>query len=54
MFKCKHQFLVGLDFLFTSELRLFFVMPFIPGGELYRFFKVQKRFSEDQVKFYAA
>ena len=54
MFKCKHQFLVGLDFLFVSELRLFFVMPFIPGGELYRFFKVQKRFSEDQVKFYAA
>lgn len=29
MFKCNHDFLVGMEFLFMSELRLFFVMPFI-------------------------
>ena len=36
-----------------SEMRLFFVMPFIRGGELYRFFKSKKRFKEQEVKFYA-
>jgi serine/threonine protein kinase len=54
MFKCQHQFLVGMEFLFMSDLRLFFVMPFIRGGELYRFFKAKKRFKEHEVKFYAA
>ena len=44
MFKCQHQFLVGMEFLFMSDLRLFFVMPFIRGGELYRFFKAKRRF----------
>lgn len=53
MFKCQHQFLVGMDYLFMSKLRLFFVMPFIRGGELYRFFKSRKRFKEEEVKFYA-
>ena len=32
---------------------MFFVMPFIRGGELYRFFKSKKRFKEQEVKFYA-
>jgi hypothetical protein len=54
MFKCQHQFLVGMEFLFMSELRLFFVMPFIRGGELYRFFKSRRRFKENEVKFYSA
>jgi len=54
MFKCQHQFLVGMEFLFMSDLRLFFVMPFIRGGELYRFFKAKRRFKENEVKFYAA
>lgn len=54
MFKCQHQFLVGMEYLFMSDLRLFFVMPFIRGGELYRFFKAKRRFKEHEVKFYAA
>ena len=29
-------------------------MPFIWGGELYKYFLKQKRFPEQQVKFYAA
>jgi serine/threonine protein kinase len=53
MFKCQHQFLVGMEYLFMSNLRLFFVMPFVQGGELYRFFKSKKRFKESEVKFYA-
>ena len=53
MFKCQHRFLVGMEYLFMSDLRLFFVMPFIRGGELYRFFKAKRRFKEHEVKFYA-
>lgn len=51
---CDHQFLVGMEYLFQSATRLYFVMPFVKGGELYKIFKVQKRFSEEVVKFYSA
>jgi serine/threonine protein kinase len=54
MFECDHPFLVGMEYLFQNELRLYFVMPFVRGGELYTFFKAQKRFTEKQVIFYAA
>ena len=38
MFECDHPFLVGMEFLFQNELRLYFVMPFVKGGELYKIF----------------
>lgn len=38
MFECDHPFLVGMDYLFQNDLRLYFVMPFIRGGELYKVF----------------
>jgi len=43
-----------MDYLFQSETRLYFVMPFIQGGELYKIFKARKRLDEDTVRFYAA
>lgn len=39
LFNCDHPFLVGMDYLFQSPQRLYFVMPFIKGGELYKIFK---------------
>ena len=39
LFAANHPFLVGMDFLFQSEARLYFVMPFVRGGELYKIFK---------------
>lgn len=38
MFEADHPFLVGMDYLFQSETRLYFVMPFVRGGELYKVF----------------
>ena len=38
LFAVDHPFLVGMDFLFQTETRLYFVMPFIRGGELYKVF----------------
>ena len=38
LFQADHPFLVGMDFLFQSDTRLYFVMPFVQGGELYKIF----------------
>lgn len=53
LFECKHPFLIQMDFLFQNEMRLYFVMPFIQGGELYKILKNEKKFKEDVVIFYA-
>jgi len=54
LFTADHPFLAGMEFLFQSEIRLYFVMPFINGGELYKIFQEERRFPEVVVKFYAA
>ena len=36
MLECDHPFLVGMDYMFQSELRLYFVMPYLCGGEMYK------------------
>jgi tRNA A-37 threonylcarbamoyl transferase component Bud32 len=53
LLNCDHPFLVGMDFVFQSDLRLYFVMQFVEGGELYKHFLSNKRFPEEVVKFYA-
>ena len=35
MLEVDHPFLVSLDYVFSDELRIHLVMPFINGGELY-------------------
>jgi serine/threonine protein kinase len=42
-----------MDYVFQNDMRLYFVMPFVRGGELYKHFMKHKRFTEQQVKFYA-
>lgn len=39
MFECDNDFLVGMEFLYQNELRLYFVMPFVRGGELYKIYE---------------
>jgi len=54
MLNCDHPFLIGMDYLFQNDLRLYFVMPFVRGAELYKVFRKERRFEEATVKFYAA
>jgi serum/glucocorticoid-regulated kinase 2 len=54
MFWCDHPNLVGMEFVFQTDLRLYFVMQFVRGGELYKHFIKSKRFKESSVKFYIA
>ena len=50
----NHPFLVGLDYAFQTDEKLYFVLQFMQGGELFQHLRKQKRFSEQQAKFYAA
>ena len=56
LFSANHPFLTGVDYVFQSKTRVYFVMPYIAGAELYKLVMKQrrKRFSEKIVKFYAA
>lgn len=54
LFGCDHPNLISMEYLFESPERLYFVMPFVKGGELYKVFKSRKRLPEECVKFYAA
>ena len=50
----NHQFLVSLVYAFQTPEKLYFVMEFMKGGELYQHLLKLDRFTEHQAKFYAA
>lgn len=49
-----HPFLVGLKFAFQTEDKLYMVLEFMGGGELFHWLRIKKRFTENQSKLYAA
>ncbi|KNC99070.1 AGC protein kinase [Spizellomyces punctatus DAOM BR117] len=49
-----HPFIVGLHYAFQSPERLYLVMEYVNGGELYFHVSHFGRFSEERVRFYAA
>ncbi|KAJ3163746.1 RAC-gamma serine/threonine-protein kinase [Geranomyces variabilis] len=49
-----HPFIVGLHYAFQSADRLYLVMEYINGGELYFHIAHYGRFCEDRARFYAA
>jgi serum/glucocorticoid-regulated kinase 2 len=51
--KAQHPFLVGMDYVFQTDQKIFFVMRFVRGGELFMHLSKVRRFPEDQAKFYA-
>lgn len=53
LFSNNHPFICGIDYVFQNDSRLYFAMPFIRGGELYKIIE-QGQLSEAEVKFYAA
>ena len=52
--KLDYPFLVGMVFCFQTEERIYFVMPFVRGGELFQHLRNQRFLPEDKVKFYSA
>jgi serum/glucocorticoid-regulated kinase 2 len=49
-----HPFLVGLIFCFQTDERLYFIMPFLNGGELFQHLRKFRIFNEEKVRFYAS
>ena len=47
------EFLLTLSFFYQSPERIYFVTPFIPGGDLYNLLKKKGHLEEDLVRFYS-
>lgn len=50
----EHPNIVSLDFVFKNDERIYFVMNFVRGGELFKQIIDCRRFEEDRARFYAA
>lgn len=61
--KTERDILVGLDdcpfivklfYTFQTDKKLYFILEFCPGGEIFNLLQKKRRLSEDQTRFYAA
>lgn len=50
----EHPFLVSLEYAFQTKQKIFFIMNFIKGGDMFSHVRREERFSENRAKFYAA
>ncbi|CAF1598201.1 unnamed protein product, partial [Didymodactylos carnosus] len=51
---CRHPFLVSLQYSFQTPDKLYFVMDFVNGGELFYHLQQERAFNEQRTRFYAA
>lgn len=49
----QYPFLVKMSYVFQTDQKVYFVMNFIRGGELFTHLNNEKRFTEEKAKFYA-
>ena len=52
--KIKNPFIVDLHYAFQTEDKLYFIMDFLNGGELFWHLRKDMKFSEKRARFYAA
>jgi len=52
--KVQHPFIVQLHYAFQTDDKLYMVLDFVNGGELFFHLKREGRFPENRVKFYVA
>lgn len=51
--EADHPFLVGMEYVFQTDMKIFFVMKFVRGGELFMHLRKMRQFSEKRSKFYS-
>lgn len=51
---CNSPFIVRMHFAFQSAEKLYLVLDYLPGGELFFHLKQERRFEEERVRLYAA
>jgi len=54
LMKLNHPFLVNLNYSFQTDDKLYFILDYVNGGELFYHLQREKRFSEERVRFYGA
>ena len=54
LIESQNEFILSLSFFFQTKERIYFITPFIKGGDLYHKLKKDKFLKEDLVKFYSA
>lgn len=52
--KVKNPYIVGLHFAFQTETKLYFIIDFLNGGEMFTYLRKEQRFQEPKAKVYAA
>ena len=52
--QCEHPFIMNLDYVFQNDARIYFLMRYIEGGDLYHHLIKKRQFKEQVAKFYAA
>lgn len=52
--KIKNPFIVDLHYAFQTDEKLYFIMDFLNGGELFWHLRRDMKFSEKRARFYAA
>ena len=50
----NNAFLVGLKYSFQTDTKLYLLLDYVPGGELFNHLQIEQFFSEDRSLFYAA
>jgi serine/threonine protein kinase len=54
LLRTVHPFLVGAHYAFQSHTKIFIVLDYVPGGELFSRLCAEQRFSERRTQMYAA
>lgn len=52
--KIKNPYIVGLHYAFQTDGKLYFLIDFLNGGELFTYLRKEQRFNEQRAKLYAA
>lgn len=51
--KADHPFLVGMEFVFQTDQKLYFIMKYVRGGELFMHLRKARNFAEQRAKAYS-
>ncbi len=54
MLQVDHPFIVNMHYVFQTNVRLYFVMDYVDGGELFQYMRNMRNFEESHTAFYTA
>ena len=52
--QAKNPFIINMKYVFQNDLRIYFILDYVEGGNIFDHLCTVRRFDEEQVKFIAA